>query len=361
MRYLIFIFAFLFSHFLFAQSRRIDSTTFIQWMEKDYSFGKVLEGEDVLCKYEFVNNGTKDLIIHNIKGDISFNYSQNAIKVGEKGYIEVYFNTKGTLGRKHKTLYVYTNWGVIPLSLWGWIMPNGGEGVESCEANNLKEYGFYNLKEVPKTTIKWDENVWNFGTLEEGVLVAHTFRFTNTGENDLIIPLVRWSEFGLECEHKYQIIKPQESGEIKVFFGGDDIERGKFYTGFQKRIIHLMGNVEGESMYLTIKGEVKSMPKTVVSWKKEAIYLGKIELGESKIISFPLQNVGKNDMLIRKVEKPTWNISANIPSNGLYVHPSESTSLEIEFVPKQKGIFTHTIIVKGNFSEKLLTIKAEVI
>lgn len=359
MRYFLLIFSLLFSHFLFAQQRKVDSTTFIQWIEKDYSFGNVLEGEDVLCKYEFINKGNKDLIINNIKGDISFNYSPKPIKPNEKGYIEVYFNTKGTLGRKNKNLYVYTNWGVVPLSLWGWVRMNGGE--ESSEANPLKEYGFYNLKEVPKTTIKWDKTEWNFGTLEEGLLVGNTFRFTNTGENDLIIPMVRWSEVGLECDYKYQVIKPGESGEIRVLFTGDDVERGKFYTGFQKRTIHLMGNVEDESMYLTVKGEVKAMPRTVVQWKTEAVYLGRIELGESKTVSFALQNVGKNDMLIRKVEKPTWNLSANIPSNGLYVHPKETSALEIEFVPKQKGIFTHTIIVKGNFSEKLLTIKAEVI
>ena len=358
MRYFLFIFSILIGHLLFAKQQKTDSTTFIQWAEKDYSFGKVLEGEDVLCKYEFINKGNKDLIINNIKGDISFNYSQNAIKPNEKGYIEVYFNTKGTLGRKHKTLYVYTNWGIVPLSLWGWVKMNG---EDNCKPNPLKEYGFYNLKELPKTTVEWDKTDWDFGSLEEGLIIANTFRFTNTGEHDLIMPIVRWSEVGLECEYDYQVVAPGESGQIRVLFSGDDLERGKFYTGFQKRVVHLMGNVEGESMYLTIKGEIKAMPRTVVQWKTEAVYLGKMEVGQSKTVSFALQNVGKNDMLIRKVEKPTWNLSANLPSNGLYVRPKENSTLEIEFAPKQKGIFTHTIIVKGNFSEKLLTIKAEVI
>jgi len=358
MRYFLFIFCFLMGHFVFAQQRKIDSTTFIQWMEKEYSFGTVVEGEDVLCRYEFINKGNKDLIINNIKGDISFNYSQNAIKPNEKGYVEVFFNTKGTLGRKHKTLYVYTNWGVVPLGLWGWVKLNGENG---CKANPLKEYGFYNLKGLPKTTVEWDKTEWNFGILEEGLLIANTFKFTNTGEHDLVIPMVRWSEIGLECEYDYQVIPPGGSGQIRVMFSGDDIERGKFYTGFQKRVIQLIANVEEENMYLTIKGEIKAMPRTVVQWKNEAVYLGKMEVGESKTVSFALQNVGKNAMLIRRVEKPTWNLSANLPSNGLYVYPKESSTLEIEYSPKQKGIFTHTIIVKGNFSEKLLTIKAEVI
>ena len=35
--------------------------------------------------------------------------------------------------------------------------------------------------------ISFDKKIWDFGTITDGEVVEHTFRFTNTGTNDLII------------------------------------------------------------------------------------------------------------------------------------------------------------------------------
>src|ERR1700749_1419753 len=43
------------------------------------------------------------------------------------------------------------------------------------------------LKAMPKTTIAYTETEFNFGTINEGDVVKHSYHFKNTGANPLLI------------------------------------------------------------------------------------------------------------------------------------------------------------------------------
>ena len=49
--------------------------------------------------------------------------------------------------------------------------------------NDLQE----KVKTMPKTSIEFSEDKYNFGTIKEGAVVRHQFQFTNTGNNPLLI------------------------------------------------------------------------------------------------------------------------------------------------------------------------------
>lgn len=66
--------------------------------------------------------------------------------------------------------------------------------------------------------IEFDTTVYDFGTVQEGPYISCEFKFTNTGEADLVI-----KNYHKECgctnvEFPKSAIKPGESGVIKVTY-----------------------------------------------------------------------------------------------------------------------------------------------
>lgn len=73
-------------------------------------------------------------------------------------------------------------------------------------------------EEPDLTTITFEETDFDFGEVKAGEMVIHTFVFTNSGENDLIIENVKPSCSCAKLEFPQGIIKPGEKGEILVHF-----------------------------------------------------------------------------------------------------------------------------------------------
>jgi len=79
---------------------------------KEYNFGTVIQGEKVSYTFTFTNTGGSELIISNVKascGCTSPKYSKEPIKPGEKGNIEVIFDSHGRHGEQNKTIKVFAN------------------------------------------------------------------------------------------------------------------------------------------------------------------------------------------------------------------------------------------------------------
>jgi hypothetical protein len=78
----------------------------------EYNFGTVIEGEKVAYTFVFTNIGKKELIINNVKascGCTSPKWTKEPIPAGEKGTIEVIFNSTGRSGEQNKTVQVFAN------------------------------------------------------------------------------------------------------------------------------------------------------------------------------------------------------------------------------------------------------------
>lgn len=101
----------------------------------------------------------------------------------------------------------------------------------------------------------FDNLVHDFGEIVENQVVEHTYKFTNTGKNNLLI---------IRCEtpcgctvpsHPQHPIKPGEQEEIKVIFNS----AGK--GGVNKRNVTVHANVPGGSVELTFKANVREIKK----------------------------------------------------------------------------------------------------
>jgi len=87
-------------------------TTKIQFETETYDFGKINEGAKAKHTYEFTNIGTKPLIIQDAKASCGCTvptYSKEPVAPGDKGTIDVIFDSKGRPGKTSKYVTVTAN------------------------------------------------------------------------------------------------------------------------------------------------------------------------------------------------------------------------------------------------------------
>lgn len=107
-----------------------------------------------------------------------------------------------------------------------------------------------NESEVKMPVISFDKTSHDFGRIIMGEKVSHTFRFTNTGQADLIISHVSSSCGCTVPTYTNQPVKPGETGTITVTF---DSQNRK---GFQHKTVTVMTNTQPNTTTLSIKAMV---------------------------------------------------------------------------------------------------------
>lgn len=121
--------------------------------------------------------------------------------------------------------------------------------------------------EEPKDTVnvaklQFPEEVFEFGTVDEGEKVDHIFEFTNTGKVPLVISNARGSCGCTVPEWPKEPIAVGEKGEIKVVFN----TAGK--KNAQTKTVTLTANTYPVNTVISLKGTVT--PKPATEAKKDA-------------------------------------------------------------------------------------------
>lgn len=106
----------------------------------------------------------------------------------------------------------------------------------------------------PLTTIKFDQDTYDWGKVMDGDKVTHVFKFKNTGNEPLIISNAKGSCGCTVPEWPKDAIAPGKSGEIKVVFDS----KGKGAVGGKEdsKRVTITANTDPVDTYLTIKGKV---------------------------------------------------------------------------------------------------------
>ena len=115
----------------------------------------------------------------------------------------------------------------------------------------------------PTTTIEFEESEFDFGTIDEGEKVSHTYKFTNTGSEPLIIKDAKGSCGCTVPTYPKEPIMPFESAQIEIRYATNRL--GKF-----SKTVTLTTNEVGEKHVLKVQGEVlkpetESVPTTAPS------------------------------------------------------------------------------------------------
>jgi hypothetical protein len=110
---------------------------------------------------------------------------------------------------------------------------------------------YQQVSQMPKTTIQFYETKFNFGSVKEGNIVTHVFRYKNTGQNPLMI-----SKTDVTCgctvsNFQLESVAPGNDGEMAVEFD----TKGKF--GIQQKNITVHSNALPEAVTIGIEADVK--------------------------------------------------------------------------------------------------------
>lgn len=103
----------------------------------------------------------------------------------------------------------------------------------------------------PTTSIAFEQEAHDFGTIKQDSENEHVFTFTNTGENPLIIENAKGSCGCTVPEYPKEPIAPGKTGEIKVVY-----KPGK-QKGNQMKTVTLTANTEPSTQQLQIKANVE--------------------------------------------------------------------------------------------------------
>ncbi len=125
------------------------------------------------------------------------------------------------------------------------VAPDASQMTQTAESAVTKSNGKI-------TTIKFDEMSYAWGKIKEGEKMTHNFKFTNTGNNDLIISDARGSCGCTVPEWPKEPIKAGKSAEIKVIFDS----KGK--VGEQSKTVTVTANTEPTNTVIMIKGTVEA-------------------------------------------------------------------------------------------------------
>jgi hypothetical protein len=101
---------------------------------------------------------------------------------------------------------------------------------------------------------KFESLEFNYGTIKQGDKVEHTFVFTNTGKEPLIITNAQGSCGCTVPEYPKEPIKKGESGKINVTFNS----AGKM--GMQDKTVTITSNAKTNPIVLHIKGNIEAAP-----------------------------------------------------------------------------------------------------
>lgn len=115
----------------------------------------------------------------------------------------------------------------------------------------------------PTTTMKFDELEFDYGTIDQGEKVNHTYKFSNTGSEPLIISNAKGSCGCTVPSWPKEPIPVGGTGEIAVQFDS----KGK--KGKQSKRVTITANTDPAQSFLTIKGEVNA-PETAPTAAKPA-------------------------------------------------------------------------------------------
>lgn len=100
--------------------------------------------------------------------------------------------------------------------------------------------------------MSFKETVYDFGTVKQGEVINHTFTFTNTGKEPLVIENASASCGCTVPEWTKTPIAPGKTGEIKVQFNST----GKY--GQQAPMVTIRANTEPNITQVSLKGTVEA-------------------------------------------------------------------------------------------------------
>jgi hypothetical protein len=146
-----------------------------------------------------------------------------------------------TIQKKHLNRFNFLTFGLLLFTAFTFLVACNSTPASVKKAKVATDYGAFNFT----------EKLYDFGKINNGDVVKHTFKFYNTGKSPLIIhdistscgcTIVKWSTIP---------VKPAQSGEITVQFSK------KSDPGIHIKDVIIKANTEDPYTVIHIKAFIK--------------------------------------------------------------------------------------------------------
>jgi len=273
----------------------------IEFKKTTHDYGTIKqEIAEVKAEFTFKNTGNAPLIIQTVYpscGCTSANYTKTPIMPGKKGSIEAVFHTKGSYGSFHKSIFVYTNDTankIVTLYIDGKIVQKGN----SMNDDFSQAIG----------NISFKSNHLAFNQLKNTEIKTDTFWFYNSGNKKMNIEIINNHDWLSLSKREFKL-KPERKAYTLISF--DASKRKDWGLNFDKLIMktnddtlsekNIFVSADIEEDFSKLKPqELNDAPKIV--FDSINFEFGEIKEGNNIQHEFNFTNVGKSDLIIRKIK-----------------------------------------------------------
>lgn len=221
--------------------------------ETSFDFGTITEGKPVVHDFTFTNTGNAHVTITAAMSSCGCavpQWPREPVAPGESATITFTFYSMNKQGYQEHKLHLMADntWPAEHfLYLKGTVEPRGGYATvaPATPATPAPPAG-------PTTEMTFDETTFDFGTLIEGEKVAHTYTFTNTGSEPLVISDAKGSCGCTVPAWPREPIAPGETASITVEFNS----KGK--RGKRNQKVTITANTNPAQTFIYLTGSIES-------------------------------------------------------------------------------------------------------
>ncbi len=314
----------LFFQFYCVQAQQ--KTASISFESISYNFGQIKESDGpVSHRFTFTNIGAIPLIIQNAQpscGCTTPDWSRNPVTPGAKGFIDATFDPKGRPGKFNKTITV--NYNGTPSSI---VVTFYGEVLaKKLGIEDIYPYQFGNLRgKAPQLS---------YGNIYLGQQKTEKFELINPTQSAITIDCYNIPAH-IKILNNPLSLEAGKAGFLEISYDAKvKNDYGFVFDNFMMRFNNaenginfmLSANLLEDFSKLT-ENEIQNGPKALFT--NTEFKFGTLKSGDKIGHKYILKNVGKSQLLIRKVIPSCGCTTINPPTNS--ISPGDSIAIPIEF------------------------------
>ncbi len=198
-------------------------------------------------------------------------------------------------------------------------------------------------EKIPR--LKFKEDSWNFGKVDQGKVVTHVFSFTNQGDAPLVIKGVRSTCGCTAAIASQDKIAPGESGKIEVKLN----TRG-FEGRLNKYVFIDSNDPEQPQVRLTVTATINVPPRARIDLERYSMDIGLILDTEEIQSRVKIRNRGELELSVECSHKDAaFFLRGKKISFPLKIPAGQEKEIEIRLSPRsRKGLMREYILVKSN-------------
>ena len=216
--------------------------------------------------------------------------------------------------------------------------------------------------------ITFEKELHDFGSVPEGTMASHEFKFKNTGNQPVVIANVQASCGCTTPDWTKTPVLPGKSGIVKAVYSS----AGR--PGVFNKTVTVTSNASTPSSVLTIKGNVvnKEQAKATITpaqlaqsprlvLDRTSHDFGKMESGQQPAAKFTVKNTGKQPLELGMITSACNCVGYKaVPPT---IKPGQSAVVELLYAQRQTGPMTDVATLSSNDlnGDVKITLKANVV